>query len=115
MKQIDNSYEKARAQVKRLKGFYNHLFIYVIFLIVWFLFAENILGLLRDSVGHSDAGFYRWAGVNLWLNPLIWGVIVLIHGVYVFGFKPSFFKNWEERKIEEYMNEERTESNNRYE
>ena len=110
-----NSYERAKARVKSIKSFYNHLLIYIIFLVLWIIFAGKFFGLLENSIGNGNEGFLRWANVNFWLNPLIWGVVVLIHGIFVFGLKSSIFRNWEERKIQEFMNEDVTEKRNRYE
>lgn len=112
MKKETNSYHLAKAQVKRIKGFYNHLFIYIVFLVLWILFSGRFFGLIRDSIGTTDVGFNRWADINFWLNPLIWGVIVLIHGLFVFGFKSTFFKKWEDRKLQEFIDEESSKSNN---
>lgn len=111
----ESSYNKAQKQVKRIKGFYNHLFIYIVFLVLWILFAGRFFGILRDSIANTDVGFDRWSNINFWLNPLIWGVVVLFHRLFVFGFKSNFFKKWEDRKLREFMDEESTKSNNQYE
>lgn len=115
MKKRSRSYENAKARVKGIKGFYNHLFIYLVFLVLWIVFADKILGVVKDNVANSDVGFNEWAKVNYWINPLIWGVVVLFHGVYVFGFKSSFFRKWEAKKLQEYMDEEAAKSNQQYE
>ena len=115
MKKTNNSYEKARAQVKRIKGFYNHLFIYILFLVLWFVFAGKFFGFIGASIGDADDGFFEWANINLWLNPLIWGVIVLVHGAFVFGSRLSLLRNWEERKLQEFMDEESRPTKNQYE
>lgn len=107
------SYDKAIKHVNRIKGFYNHLFIYIIFLVFWIIFAGKFFGLLGDRYINPDKGFLDWVNINMWLNPLIWGIILLIHGLYVFCFKFQFFKDWEDRKIQEYMDEEVSETRNR--
>ena len=110
-----SSYEKAQAKVKRIKGFYNHLFIYVLFLILWFTLAGRFFGFIGASIGDADDGFFEWANINLWLNPLIWGVIVVIHAFFVFGTTGKRIRKWEDRKIEEFMTEEEQTPLQRYE
>ncbi len=110
-----SSYERAQAKVKRIKGFYNHLFIYVLFLIFWFTLAGRFFGFIGDSIGNVDDGFFRWANINLWLNPLIWGIIIAIHAIFVFGRTGKRIRKWEDRKIAEFMNEEMSDSTQRYE
>jgi len=51
----------------------------------------------------------------MWLNPLIWGTVVLIHGIIVFGSQHSMFKHWEKRKIKKYMDEETVIEKNQWE
>ena len=110
-----SSYEKAQAKVKRIKGFYNHLFIYILFLILWFTLAGRFFGFIGASIGDADDGFFEWANINLWLNPLIWGLIVVIHAAFVFGTTGKIVRKWEDRKIEEFMTEDDSQSRPRYE
>ena len=110
-----SSYERAQSRVKRIKGFYNHLFIYVLFLILWFTLAGRFFGFIGTSIGNADDGFFEWANINLWLNPLIWGLIVVIHAIVIFGTTGKRIRRWENQKIEEFMNEDVEQSNQRYE
>lgn len=109
------AYERAQTKVKRIKGFYNHLFIYILFLVLWFALAGRFMGVIGESIGNANDGFIEWANINLWLNPLIWGLIVVIHALYVFGKTGILVRKWEDRKMQEFMNEEVEESTKRYE
>ncbi len=80
-------FEMARKRVEDLKGFYMHLFVYII--VNLGLFLLNILTAPR-------ALWFYW--------PLIgWGIGVAIHGFVVLVGGAVFGKNWEEKKIREIM------------
>jgi hypothetical protein len=51
----------------------------------------------------------------LWFfwTTVSWGLGVLIHAIKVFNWFPVFGKDWEERKIKEYMEKE-NQSNNQW-
>jgi len=84
-------YQKASDRVKELKGFYEHLANYLLFntgfLLVNLYFSPNQL-------------WFFW--------PLLgWGIGLFFHGVKVFNFFPFINKDWEERKIKQFIEEEK--------
>lgn len=81
-------HKKARKRVQEIKGFYGNLTAYTI--IIPFLFFVN----------YFSTGFdFMWA-----LFPTIgWGFGVLIHYLNTFGFAFFLGKDWEEKKIRDYM------------
>lgn len=88
MRTLDQNkkYERAQARVVELKEFYNHLGIYLIFVCI-FLF-----------INYNSGGFF-WA-----IFPIAgWGIGVLGHASGTFRWNPFFSKDWEQRKIDEYM------------
>ena len=86
----DKRLERAKEHVEKLKGFYVHFSIYLIFIPVFIYLNVR-----------SGAGF-PWA-----LFPIGgWGLGVLGHASEVFNWNPFFNKNWEERKIRELMDNE---------
>lgn len=86
----EKKYNLAKKRVEKLKGFYIHLAIFIIFIPV--LIYLNFI---------SQAGF-PWA-----LFPIFgWGFGILGHASETFDYHPFFGKNWEERKIRELMNKE---------
>ena len=99
-KRENDAYESAKKRVESLRRFYKHLTIYVLVnLFVSFreLFHNMEAGAtIKNSL--SDGDVY-----TLWI---IWGFIVLIHGMNVFSSINLFGHKWEERKIQQYMNEE---------
>ncbi|PQB04636.1 2TM domain-containing protein [Aureitalea marina] len=82
-------YERAKKQVEEVKGFYVHLTIYIIMVPVFIY------------LNYRSTGF-PWA-----IFPIVgWGAGVVGHAMEVFKYNPLLGKNWEERQIRKYMNEE---------
>ena len=83
--------ENAKKQVKRMKGFYIHAIVYI---------CVNLFIIVANSID-SSKGF---ADANGYMTTLFWGFGLLAHAMSVFA--PDFIlgKNWEEKKIQEYMN-----------
>jgi hypothetical protein len=83
----DEAYKRAKKRVEELKGFYAHLIVYVV--------VNGVLVLIN-----------LWTSpVFLWfLFPLVgWGIGLFFHAVFGFGLFGVFTKEWEEKKIREYM------------
>ena len=86
----EKRYESAQEQVKKIKGFYAHLTVYLIFIPV-FIYLNF----------QSNAGF-PWA-----IFPICgWGFGVAGHASETFDWNPFFGKNWEQRKIKELIDKE---------
>ncbi|MFN9110444.1 MAG: 2TM domain-containing protein [Bacteroidota bacterium] len=87
-------YQKAKKQVKEIKGFYGHLTSYVI-----------VVGLLMYlNLKYSPE--YLWF---LW-TMFGWGLGLFFHAVRVFNWFPFLGKDWEERKIKQFMDEDKNKS-----
>lgn len=90
-------YYQAKKRVEEIKGFYGNLIAYIIF---------NGFFLVLNLLTSPDHLWFFW--------PLLgWGLGVFFHGMKVFNYTPFFNKNWEERKIQEYMEKE-NQSNNQW-
>ncbi|MEZ4853652.1 2TM domain-containing protein [Flavobacterium sp.] len=89
-------YLEAKKRVKRIKGFYTHATIFVLVNIMVF-----IVNAREIPAGES---LFQWRTLS---TPFFWGIGLLAHGLSV--FLPNFIlgKNWEERKIKEFMDEEK--------
>jgi hypothetical protein len=93
------AYEMAVKRVKKLKGFYTHLLVYVIINI--FIYVVNVRG------SHGD-----YFALQNFTTAFFWGIGLLAHATSVFVPEIVFGKNWEERKIREFMEKE---ERNKYE
>jgi hypothetical protein len=83
----DDRYRAAKSRVAQLRGFYVHLTTFVVvnaFLLV--------LNLLTDA----DSLWFYWVLLG-------WGIGLVAHALQVYGSFTIFGKDWEERKINEYL------------
>lgn len=90
MKTKNENYKKAQEQVDALKGFYGHLFAYV--LVMLFLLFINL---------YTSPG-YLWV---VW-PALGWGIGLVSHAIGVFQWVPFLGKDWEEKKIKQILDKE---------
>ncbi len=84
------AYERAKNKVKEIKGFYINLTCYCIVIPV----------LIFINLRFTPE--YHW----FWYSTIAWGSGVLIHGLGAFGYLSFMSKNWEERKIKEFMEQD---------
>ena len=96
----EERYLRAQKSVKKIKGFYWHLFWYLM-VNVWMtlqivnfeIFTENGLNEMLFNFG-------------IYSTWLFWGIGVFFHGFHVFGKRMTFSKDWEERKMKEFMDKD---------
>jgi len=86
----DERRERAMQRVGELKGFYSHLSVFL------------LINLLLVIINYVTSPGYWWF---YWVT-LAWGVALLFHAAHVFGRGKILTREWEEKKIEQYMNEE---------
>jgi uncharacterized protein involved in cysteine biosynthesis len=89
------NYIKAKRRVEKEKGFYTHLIIY--------LLVNTILTLVKvwGDFNSWDSFVNEFLSIDVLSSWTIWGVFLILHFI---SFK--YGTQWEERKIQEYMNEE---------
>ncbi len=105
MEGLEQKREYAKKKVKALKGFYDHVKIFI--LINGFLYLAKS-GLLRPFMPNGvqlESYYFGWVD----LHTFIWGGILVIHGIFVFHTKLPFLRKWEARQIRKHMNEDREE------
>lgn len=90
--QEEERYFKARKKVEEIKGFYGNLIAYIV--VNTGLLVLNLL----TSPKHL---WFFW--------PMIgWGIGLAIHGMKAFNYMPFFGNDWEEKKIKEFMDKEKS-------
>jgi len=87
----ENRYLRAKERVDELKKFYSNLTSYIVVIAG--------LAVINYVTNHF---YYMWF---LW-PALGWGIGLAFHGAKAFGLSPIFNRDWEERKIREYMDED---------
>jgi hypothetical protein len=76
---------KAARQVEALTGFYIHLSVFVLVMIVLFI---------ANRLATPEVWWVQWPFIG-------WGIGVLVHALVVFGTMPNFITKWQLRKIRE--------------
>ncbi|MGO4770212.1 2TM domain-containing protein [Flavobacterium sp. W22_SRS_FK3] len=104
----DESYNAAYRKVKKIKGFYSHLKVYIIVNII--IIVSN---LNRDFFGHNiyDSRLFDW---HTYSTAFYWGIALGIHAFTVFGPDLFFNEDWEQKKIQKYM-DKKTSNTNKWE
>lgn len=103
--------EKAKKRVEEIKGFFNHVRVYIIINLLLILIRGDFLEFVIGNTENADPGFLSWLDFNIVLTPILWGIGLLIHGIVVYRHKFKFFKKWEERQIRKYLEEEENNTN----
>lgn len=98
----DEEFNLAYKKVKAIKGFYWRLMIYLIVNV-----AIIVSNLNNDffQIGNKGAD-YGIFNLKTYTIALIWGIAVLVDAFKVFGPNIFFSKNWEQKKIQKYMDRE---------
>jgi len=90
-------FERAQKRVKKISGFYKHLMAYV--LVNLFLITMQYFNLDKGE------NFLRFSTFS---TAFFWGIGLTFHAVSVFGKNIFLGSNWEEKKIQEFMEKEKT-------
>lgn len=97
----EEAYLRAKKKLDKLVGFYWHLAVYIIV-------NAFLIGVITYYSSQSFFSFGTWA------TAIFWGIGLLFHFLSVFGPGMLFGKNWEKRKIKEFMDND-IEEYNRFE
>ena len=88
----DDRYKAAKSRVAQLRGFYVHLTTFIV--VNAFLVTLNLLT-------SPDSLWFYWVLLG-------WGIGLVAHALQVYGSFTIFGRDWEERKIEEYLKRDRS-------
>lgn len=89
--QQQNKYFRAKERVQNIKKFYTSLLGYVIFIC--------LLAGLNYYVNELSYPWFLWAAFG-------WGIGLIFQAAKAYQWSPFMGKNWEERKLKEFMEEE---------
>ncbi|KAB1159635.1 MULTISPECIES: 2TM domain-containing protein [Tenacibaculum] len=96
-KQQSDKYIKARKRVEDIKKFYKHLTFYILINLVFIGYR------IFKDIDYGSTFVEAFTDISNYKIFFWWGVILILHGVSVFGKDLLFNKEWEERKVKEYM------------
>lgn len=88
-------YIRAKNKVDKEKGFYSHLLIYILVNI-----GITVIKVWND-LDSWDSFTNELTTIDVLSSWVIWGIFLVLHFI---SFK--YGQGWEERKIQEFMNEE---------
>ncbi|WP_299103525.1 2TM domain-containing protein [uncultured Winogradskyella sp.] len=100
METQDYKLMKAKNKVEKLKRFYNHLIVYLVINTV--ITIVKVMNNLKNGETLNEA-LFDFATLVTWM---VWGIALTIHAFSVFGLPLILGDDWEERKIEKFMEEE---------
>ncbi|ARV10721.1 hypothetical protein BTO05_04475 [Winogradskyella sp. PC-19] len=96
-----SKFQRAKNRVEKLRKFYSHLTVYLVInsIITGFKVYNNL-----DSWDAFTADLFSFSTLSSWI---IWGLILLVHAFTVFILPSLLGYDWEERKIQQIMEEEK--------
>ncbi|MFC4219823.1 2TM domain-containing protein [Flagellimonas marina] len=107
MKKEPITYERAKKRISQLKAFYSHMALFVVLSTIIIIIKTRMLNFIVQHTQIADDHFMEWLDWNILSIPIIWGAVLLVHGIYVFGLQ--FLKKWEARQVQKFLeNEEST-------
>lgn len=102
----DESYNAAYRKVKKIKGFYTHLKVYIIINTLLIVSSLTVTG--NFSSGIDFSGLSQW---HTYSTAFFWGIGLASHGLSVFGSNLFFSEDWEKRKIQKYLDKDAANKN----
>ncbi len=90
----NENYEDAKKRVVEIKGFYHHLFVFII---------VNIGVVIVNLITSPHELWFYWALLG-------WGIGLFAHGFNTFGTHGIFGKDWEKRQIKRIIDKEKGEN-----
>ena len=97
---VSENYTRAKKRVEEIKKFYKH---FAVYLVINFIFIGRRI---YTDIRFGDSFFEAFTDIDNYGFFFWWGVFLIVHAIKVFGFPSLFNKDWEERKVKEFMNEE---------
>ena len=87
----EHKYLRAKERVGELKKFYANLWTYIVVI--------SGLALINYLTNDWRYMWFLWAAFG-------WGIGIIFHAIGTFNLNPFFGKDWEERKMKEFMRED---------
>lgn len=92
----EERYQRAKKRVRSIRGFYTHAIVYVV--------VNLMIVIVNWQTLEPGESYFQW---HNFFTLFFWGIGLLAHGLSVFLPMIMLGRNWEERKIQKFMEEER--------
>ena len=99
-----SKYERAKEKVASIKRFYNHVLVFLIINIMLYVLRHKFVFILVSKEAFGNPEFLEWIDWNVYGTTIVWGIILAIHGIIVYGNISWYMKRWEEREIQKHIN-----------
>lgn len=99
-KSKEQQYAFAKKKVEKIGKFYKHLSIYIA--VNLFLSAIFIVGDMNDGDTLEEA-LFNFGNFKIWMY---WGIGILFQAINTFGLPLFLNKDWENKKLKQYLEEE---------
>jgi hypothetical protein len=96
----EQKYILAKNRVEKIAKFYKHMATYVVVNV--FLSTIFIVGDVNDGDTFNEA-LFNYNNYEIWFY---WGIGIVFQALNTFGLSLFLDKDWEQKKIEKYMNEQ---------
>jgi hypothetical protein len=97
----DRKLKRAVQRVAEIKKFYKHAVAYILinlfFGFIWNFSFKLVGGFIVSNQFYGGDQNH----LPIWF---LWGILLILHAAKVFGFPNLFNKDWEDRKVKEYLN-----------
>lgn len=97
----NSNYLRAKSKVDKVRGFYIHFAVYIIVNIGITVF--KITRNLNNGETFNEA-FFDFSTFALWM---LWGIGLALHAFSVYGIDYILGENWEEKRIQKYMEDDK--------
>jgi len=96
----EDKLKRAKKRIEEIKGFYIHLAVYIA------VNAFIMINIALRSYNDSDS-FWEF---GTFVTPVFWGIGLLFHAIHTFNLNPFFGKDWEQKQIQKYIDEDKREA-----
>ena len=102
-------YQRAQKKVAEIKGFYNHLAVYIVVTVVLYFLRDKMTFILLSKRVFGSPELLERINWDVFGTPIVWGIALVFHALIVFGNNILFGKQWEAKKMRQFLDEAKNE------
>ncbi|MEM8510307.1 MAG: 2TM domain-containing protein [Bacteroidota bacterium] len=102
LERLEQKRKRAKKKVELLKGFYNHVKIFILINGLLYLAKIGLFNSFLPEDFQLASYYFSWLNLHL----IVWSSILLVHGIFLFHNRLPFVKRWEARQIKKYVDED---------